>query len=80
MVLKAEDKLTKNVMAIKIINKDRLFKHNPDLSLLSNEYNIMLGIDHPNLIRLFEVYEDPKYLYFVLEFLSGPTLFNKMIN
>ena len=80
MVIKGEDKVTKQIRAIKIIKKQKLMETNPDFSLLSNEYKIMANIDHPNLIRLYESYEDPKYFYFVLEYLSGKTLFDKLIS
>ena len=28
-------------------------------------------IDHPNIVKLHEIYEDEKYLYFVMEHLKG---------
>lgn len=35
----------------------------------------MRTLDHPNIIRLFEVYEDKKYIYFVMELCTGGELF-----
>lgn len=74
VVVKAEDKITGQVRAIKIINKSKLLEHDSEMDLLANEFNIMMTVDHPNIVRLYEVYEDQKYIYFVMECLRGPTL------
>ena len=36
-----------------------------------NEINIMKQVDHPNIVKMYESYEDEKYLYIVMELLSG---------
>lgn len=36
-------------------------------------------LDHPNIIKLFEVYEDSKNLYLVLELCTGGELFDRII-
>ena len=80
VIVPAQDKLTGQVRAIKIINKEELLKKDPHLDLLENEFNIMLTLDHPNIVRLYEVYEDPKYMYLVIEYLKGKNLFETLIN
>jgi calcium-dependent protein kinase len=35
-------------------------------------------MDHPNIIKLFEVYEDQKYLHIVMELCEGPALFDSI--
>ena len=79
-VVKAEDKTTGQMRAVKIIKKDKLQKIDANLTLLANELKIMLQMDHPNIIRLYEVYEDPKYFYFVMEFMKGNTLFATLLS
>ena len=38
----------------------------------------MQEIQHPNVIKLYEVYEGHKHVYIVLELLTGGELFKKI--
>ena len=38
---------------------------------LQTEIDIMKQVDHPNIVKMYSVYEDEKYLYLVMELLSG---------
>ena len=40
--------------------------------------NILKNLDHPNIIRLYELYQDSKCYYLVTEFCSGGELFDKI--
>ena len=40
----------------------------------------MQELNHPNLIKMYEVYEGNKNFYVVLELLSGGELFQKINN
>ncbi|CAF0810215.1 unnamed protein product, partial [Didymodactylos carnosus] len=70
----AKVKLAKHIptgkeVAIKIIDKTQL---NPtSLQKLFREVKIMKGLDHPNIVKLFEVIETEKTLYLVMEYASG---------
>jgi calcium-dependent protein kinase len=35
------------------------------------EIDIMKQIDHPNVVKLLDTYEDDKYIYLILEMLKG---------
>ena len=48
--------------------------------MLENEFIILKKLDHPNLVRLHELYRDDRYFYFVTEFLSGGELFNHVLD
>jgi len=80
IVIKAEDKLTGQIRAIKIIKKAQLEQIDADLTLLSNEFNIMIQMDHPNIIRLYEVFEDQRYFYFVMEYMNGRSLYDYLVS
>ena len=41
------------------------------LMFLENEISILEQLDHPNIVRLYEVMESPKKLYIVLEHAKG---------
>jgi calcium-dependent protein kinase len=43
------------------------------------EINIMTKIDHPHVIHLYEIFEDNRYLYLVMEECSGGELFDRII-
>ncbi|XP_078090183.1 MAP/microtubule affinity-regulating kinase 3a isoform X15 [Mustelus asterias] len=61
--------LTGREVAIKIIDKTQL---NPtSLQKLFREVRIMKCLNHPNIVKLFEVIETEKTLYLVMEYASG---------
>lgn len=39
----------------------------------------MKELDHPNIIKLFEVFENDSYVYLVMELCEGGELFHKII-
>jgi len=67
---------TGRVVAVKSINKEKIKK---DLYLLKRELDVLRMIDHPNVIKYYETYEDEKYLHIVMELCSGGDLFDKLI-
>lgn len=78
----AKVKLAKHVptgreVAIKIIDKTQL---NPSsLNKLFREVRIMKNLDHPNIVKLFEVIETEKTLYLVMEYASGGEVFDYLV-
>ena len=40
----------------------------------------MHEIEHPNVIKMYEIYEGHKHFYIVLELLTGGELFKKICN
>ncbi|CAH1791800.1 unnamed protein product [Owenia fusiformis] len=78
----AKVKLAKHVptgreVAIKIIDKTQL---NPSsLQKLFREVKIMKMLDHPNIVKLFEVIETEKTLYLVMEYASGGEVFDYLV-
>ena len=64
-------------MAIKIIDKTQL---NPSsLQKLFREVRIMKHLDHPNIVKLYQVIETDKTLYLVMEFASGGEVFDYLV-
>lgn len=64
-------------MAIKIIDKTPLTP--TTLSKLFREVRIMKMLDHPNIIKLYEVIDTPSTLYLVMECASGGELFDYLV-
>ena len=63
-------------LAIKCINKNHL--DNEELENLRNEVKIMQQVDHPNIVRYYETYDDKKFLYLCMELCNGGELLSKM--
>jgi len=40
-----------------------------------NEKNVMITVDHPFILKLYQTFKDPKKLYMLLEFVQGGELF-----
>ena len=62
--------------AIKCILKSKVADK---LQLLQRELMYLMTVDHPNIIKLYEVFEDSNYIYLVMELCSGGELFEKII-
>ena len=43
-----------------------------------NEINILSKVDHPNIIRLYEIFEDSRYISIIMELCEGGDLFQKI--
>ena len=41
--------------------------------------NILKKIDHPNILKLYEIFEDSKNYYLVTEYCKGGELFDEII-
>lgn len=44
------------------------------------EVAILNTLDHPNIVKYYETYDDNKYIYLVMEYISGVQLFTKITN
>lgn len=59
--------------AIKTIKKENLPKEL--FSFLVDEVQILARMDHPNIVKYYETYEDENYISIVMEYLQGEDLF-----
>ena len=50
-----------------------------DLMSLETEVDMLLQIDHPNVVKLEEIYEDSNNFYMVLELMTGGELFERIV-
>ena len=75
-VYKVKEKETGNIRAMKEVNKSKL----PDIKYFKTEIKILAMLDHPNILRLFEVIEDPKNFYLIMELCTGGELLSRMTN
>jgi len=74
-VKKAIHRVTGLVRAVKIISKSS----SPlELKKLKHEVDILKRLDHPNIIKVLEFYQDPRFFYIVTELCTGKELFHKI--
>ncbi|XP_039219312.1 serine/threonine-protein kinase MARK2 isoform X11 [Crotalus tigris] len=69
--------LTGKEVAVKIIDKTQL--NSSSLQKLFREVRIMKVLNHPNIVKLFEVIETDKTLYLVMEYASGGEVFDYLV-
>lgn len=45
-----------------------------ELSSVMDEVDLLTKLDHPNIVKYFETYDDKKHLYLVMELCTGGEL------
>lgn len=75
-VSKATHKDTSAVRAVKCIDKSKV----PDKERFESEVEIHASLDHPHIVKLFEVFEDSKNYYLVMELCTGGELFDRIVD
>ncbi|UKJ88413.2 calmodulin-like domain protein kinase [Theileria orientalis] len=65
--------------AIKVICKNSM-KKKGDHEALLREVEVLKSLDHPNIMKIYEFFEDEKYYYFVTELYTGGELFDEIVS
>ena len=68
------NKHTKEKVAIKIMNKKKI--DSSDIELMRTEIEILKIFQHPNIIRLYDIFENIDYIYIIMEYCPGGDLFS----
>lgn len=76
VVRKGQHRSTRTTRAIKLISKKQVTQ----VEKFRAEIDIMSGLDHPNIIKLFETFEDQKNIYLAMELCTGGELFDRIID
>jgi len=75
-VSKCTNKATGVTRAVKAISKSQM----KNLDRFKQEIAIMKIMDHPNIIKLYESFEDHRNIYLILEICAGGELFDRIID
>lgn len=67
---------TKIQRAVKVIERTKIKNY----QRFFNEVNALRTLDHPNIIKLFEIFEDETNVYLVQELCSGGELFDYIVD
>ena len=69
--------LTGRVVAIKSFNKKNLDSpNNENMKKIIYETNLMRKLNHPNITKILEMFEDEKYILIIMEYINGGNLFS----
>ena len=63
--------------AIKTLVKDGVTRN--VLDYLISEVNILRSLDHPNIVKYYETFEDDYYVHIVMEYLQGDDLYKLLV-
>lgn len=65
---------TDQIRAMKVVNKvsDKF------VGSIYAELNVLKSLDHPNIVKVFEYFQDEKHLYIIMEYLKGESVFERM--
>ena len=74
-VAEVRNKISKQIFACKEIAKKKIL----DINKLNTEIAIMIKADHPNIIKLYEIYQDNSHIDLIMEECKGGELFNRII-
>ncbi|XP_021811891.1 CBL-interacting serine/threonine-protein kinase 12-like [Prunus avium] len=76
-VYHAKNIKTNESVAIKVIDKEKILKGGL-IAHIKREISILRRVRHPNIVQLFEVMATKAKIYFVMEYVRGGELFNKV--
>ncbi|CAD8208692.1 unnamed protein product [Paramecium pentaurelia] len=75
-VWKVTHKTTGLIRAMKQIRKSELIKE--DEQKMFSEMNLLKNLDHPHIVKLYELYQDSNNYYLITEYLCGGELFERI--
>ncbi|EYU28098.1 hypothetical protein ABFS82_13G095400 [Erythranthe guttata] len=76
-VYHARNVKTGDSVAIKVIDKEKILKVGL-IAHIKREISILRRVRHPNIVQLFEVMATKTKIFFVMEYVRGGELFNKV--
>jgi len=74
-VFQVRNKTTKKFFACKKLSKLNI----NNLAKFQNEIDILMKMDHPNIVKLYEVFESENSLYLIMEECDGGELFDRIL-
>lgn len=77
VVIIGTHKQSNESFAIKVVTKSKLTKE--DEIALKDEISVLRELDHKNIIRLYDVFEEKDYYYLITEQMRGGELFDRIV-
>ena len=76
-VKKAKNRFTGKTYAVKVLSKKKMSEE--DKVAMQTEIDILKQIDHPNVVKLIDVFEDERHWCLVMELMEGGELFDQIL-
>lgn len=76
-VRKGKHRQSQEKVAIKILSKRKM--NEDDIVGMQNEISILSTIDHPNVVKLVDTYEDKGHYCLIMELMQGGELFEQLL-
>ena len=76
-VREATSKTDQSVVALKMMNREHL-DSNTEKNIRS-EVSLLQSLNHPNIVRGYDFFEEPHQFYFVMEKIDGGELFDRIV-
>ena len=68
--------LSGRIVAIKSFDKEKLGTNSENMQKILYESNLMKKLNHPNITKILEMFEDEKYFLIIMEYINGGNLFS----
>ncbi|CAH0517868.1 unnamed protein product [Peronospora belbahrii] len=83
-IIEAKHKATGEIFALKVIEKQKIkrlrIRHQNIYNEINMEKDVLNRLHHPNIVRLYQTFQDKGNLYFLLELLNGGELLCHMLH
>ena len=76
-VKKVKLRATGERFAVKILSKKNMTEE--DLLAMETEIEILKQVDHPNIVKLNDVFEDERHICLVMDWMQGGELFDRIL-
>ena len=76
-VKKAKNRETGERFAVKVLSKKKM--SDEDKASMQTEIEILKSVDHPNIVKLIDVFEDERHWCLVMELMQGGELFDEIL-
>ena len=73
-----ENKITKEKVAIKIMEKNQIINQD-DKNRIDREIQMLKSLNHENVIKIYNILEDSKRFYIIMEYCENGELFNRIV-
>ena len=72
------NKYTNEKVAIKLLEKKKITEKK-DLERIFREMSIVKNLNHPNIIKTYEIFDNEKYYYIIMDYCKGGELFDYIV-